>query len=99
MNGTITNEFFPRVERRLETNLNLSPKVKTIMTGHGNIRFYLHRLKIVGSPAYPYKHGIQTVDHLIFLCNRLKNERESLKNRLIKEGSWPASKVNKPIGI
>jgi len=33
----ITKEFFPSVERRLAVNLNLSPKVTTIMTGHGNI--------------------------------------------------------------
>ena len=35
--GAITKEFFPSVERRLAVNLNLSPKVTTIMTGHGNI--------------------------------------------------------------
>jgi hypothetical protein len=34
----ITKEFFPSVERRLEVNLTLSPKVITIMTDHGNIR-------------------------------------------------------------
>jgi len=50
-------------------NLNLGPKVRTVMTGHGNIRSYLHRLKIIGSPECPYKQGIQTVDHLIFQCN------------------------------
>jgi hypothetical protein len=45
--GAITKEFFPSVERKLTVNLTLSPKVKTIMTGHGNIRSYLHRLKII----------------------------------------------------
>jgi hypothetical protein len=48
--GAITKELFPVVERRLTVILNLSPKVTTIMTGHGNIRSYLHRLKIIGSP-------------------------------------------------
>jgi hypothetical protein len=33
-------EFFPSVERKLAVKLTLSPKVKTIMTGHGNIRSY-----------------------------------------------------------
>ena len=80
MKGAITKEFFPSVERRLAMNLNLSPKVTTIMTGHGNTRSCLHRLKIIGSPECPCKHGIQTVDHLIFQCNRLKNERENLKD-------------------
>jgi hypothetical protein len=40
--GAITKEFFPSVESRLAVNLTLSPKVTTIMTGHGNIRSYLH---------------------------------------------------------
>ena len=65
--GAITKGFFPRVERRLAMNLNLSPNVTTIMTGHGNIRSYLYLLKIIGSPR---KHGIQTLDHLIFQCKR-----------------------------
>ena len=73
-------------------NLNLSPNVTTIMTGHGNIRSYLHRLKIIGSPECPCKHGIQTVDHLIFQCRKLKNEREMLKSSLLKTGNWPVSK-------
>jgi hypothetical protein len=46
MKGAITKEFFQSVERRLAVNLNLSPKVTTIMTGHGNIRSYLLRLKL-----------------------------------------------------
>jgi hypothetical protein len=37
-NGAITKEFFPSVEIRLAVNLQLSPIVTTIMTGHGNIR-------------------------------------------------------------
>jgi hypothetical protein len=36
--GAITKEYFSSVERRLAVNLNLSPNVTTIMTGHGNIR-------------------------------------------------------------
>ena len=58
--------IFPSVERILAVNLNLSPNVTTIMTGHGNSGSYLHRLKIIGSPKCPCKHGIQTADHLIF---------------------------------
>jgi len=62
------------------------------MTGHGNIKSYLHRLKIIGNPECPCKHGIQTVDHLIFQCERLKNERDILKNSVIKKDNWPLSK-------
>jgi hypothetical protein len=90
--GAITEEFFPNVESRLAVNLTLSPKATTIMTGHGNIRSYLHRLEIIASPECPCKHGTQTVDRLIFRCNRLKNEREKLKNSVLRVGNWPVSK-------
>jgi hypothetical protein len=73
-------------------NLNLSPNVKTMMTGHGKIRSYLHRLKIIGSPECPCRQGIQTVDHLMFQCKRPKNEREILKKSVLKVGNWPVSK-------
>jgi hypothetical protein len=62
------------------------------MTGRGNIRSYLHQLKIIGSSECRRKHGIQTVDHLIFQCKRLKNEREILKSSALKIGKWPVSK-------
>jgi hypothetical protein len=73
-------------------NLKLSPNVTTIMIGHGNIRSYLHRLKIIGSQECPCNHGIQTVDHMIFHCKRLRNERAVLKSSVLKEGKWPVSK-------
>ena len=63
------------------------------MTGHGNIRSYLHRLKIIGSPECPRKHGTQTEEHLIFQYKRLKNERDILKNSVLKVGNWPVSKT------
>jgi len=72
--GAITKEFFPSVEIRLAVNLNLSPNVTTIIIGHGNIRSYLHRLKIIGSPECPCTQSIQTVDHFIYQCERLKTE-------------------------
>jgi hypothetical protein len=77
---------------RIAVNLNLSPIETTIMTGHGNIRSYLHRLKIKGSPECPRKHDVQTVDHRIFQGKRLKNEREILKKSVLKVGKWRTSK-------
>jgi len=84
----ITTEFFfsPGVARRLAVNLNLSPKVTTIMTGHGNIKSYLHRLKIIGSPECPCKHGSQTVDHLIWTWGV-----PSRSVRTIKGGGGPSN--------
>ena len=47
--GAITKEFLPSVERKLAVNLQLSPNVRTTMNGYGNIRSFLHRLKIINS--------------------------------------------------
>jgi len=80
-------------------NLNLSPKVTTIMTGHGNIRSYLHRLKLIEIPECPCGQGKQTVDHLIFQCKRLKNERGIMRSSVIKVGKWPVSKSELTIRI
>jgi hypothetical protein len=62
------------------------------MIGHGTIRSYLHRLKIIDSPECPCKQDIRTIDHLIFQCERLKYERGMLKNSVLKAGHWPISK-------
>ena len=88
MKGATTKEFYPRLARRLEVNLN----VTKIMTDHGSSSSYLHRLRITRSPECPCKHGTQTVDHQIFQCNGLKNEREILKNSILTVGKWPAGK-------
>jgi hypothetical protein len=56
------------------------------MTGHGNIRSYLHRLKIIGSAECPSRHGIQRVGHLIFQYKRLRTERAILKSSVLKVG-------------
>jgi len=72
--------------------------VTTIMSEYGNIWSYLHWLKIIDSPECPCKQNMQTVDHLIFQCERLKYERGMLKNSVLKAGNWPISKselVNK----
>ena len=50
------------------------------------------RLKIIGCPECPCKYDTQTVDHLIFQCIRLKNERQILKNIVLNAGNWPVSK-------
>ena len=59
---------------------------------HCHSYIYIYILKIIGSLDCPCKHSIQTVDHLIFQCNRLKNETETLKTGVLKVGNWPMSK-------
>ena len=64
MKEATTKEFFPSVEKRLAVNLNLNPNVTTIMTGHGNIQFYLHRLKIIESPPMQTRHSNGRPSHI-----------------------------------
>jgi len=74
---------------------NLSPYLTVIVTVHGKTRSYLHRLK---SPECPCANGIQTVDHLLFDCSKLNNEREKLIAYISREDNWTVRKselVNK----
>jgi len=66
-----------------------------MVTGHGKLRSYLHRSGLTDNPMCPCKEGEedggeQTTDHLIFQCEKLRNQR----NELIKQiknagGNWP----------
>jgi hypothetical protein len=49
-NGATTGEYFPVVTERLQTNINIIQNFTTTVTGHGNIRSYLHRFKIIDTP-------------------------------------------------
>jgi len=90
--GTITKAFFPRVEERLSRKLYTNQALTTILTGHGNIKAYLYRFKIIDSPTCPCGKGDQHIDHLIYECELLKPQRDSLKCSVSKIDEWPTSK-------
>ena len=52
------------------------PKLTTMLTGHGKIRLYLYRLGITDNPMCSCEE--QTVDHLIFKCKKLCNQRNEM---------------------
>jgi hypothetical protein len=56
-----------------------------MITAHGKTRSCLHRFKIIESPECPFSNGNQTVDHLIYDCNKLNNEREKLITHISEE--------------
>jgi len=69
-----------------------------MVTARGKTRPYLHRFKIIESPECSCANGNQTVDHLLYDCSKLNNEREKLIAHISKEDSWPTRKselVNK----
>ena len=69
--------------------INLSPNFTVMVTAHGKTRSYLHRFKIRESPVCPCANGNQTVDHLLFDCSKLENEREKLIAYISREDNWP----------
>jgi hypothetical protein len=58
--------------------INITPNFTTMVTEHGNIKSYLHKYKILDSPMCPCKNGEQTVDHILFDCKLLEQERDRL---------------------
>jgi len=63
-----------------------------MVTGHGNIRSYLHRIKIIETPIYPCDTTDQTMDHLLSECELLNRERDNLKSAVFKTDVWTISK-------
>jgi len=56
-----------------------------MVTAHGKTRSYLHRFKIIESPVCPSANGNQTVEHIIYDCGKLNNERRKLITDISKE--------------
>jgi len=86
--GSTTKEYFPNIEGRLKMKLYHTGNLTTILTGHGNIKAYLHRLHISEDPMCPCGKGEQT-EHIIYECKRLKKERDTLRAAI---NHWPTSK-------
>jgi len=47
----ITKSLFPKIEDRLKLRLNAAPDFTAIVTGHGNIKSYLYKYKIIDNPS------------------------------------------------
>jgi ribonuclease HI len=90
--GAISNEYFQVVAERLKTQINITQNFTTMVTGHGNVRSYLHRFKIIETPICPCGTAAQTIDQLLFECELLNKERDNLKSTIIKTDIWPISK-------
>jgi hypothetical protein len=72
--------------------LNVTPNVAAMVTGHGKTRAYLHRFKLLDHANGVCKKGDQTVDHLLYQCTALQTHRELLKRNILNSGNWPARK-------
>jgi len=72
--------------------INPTPNFTAIVTGHGNIKTYLHKFKIIENPTCPCNKEDQTVDHTIYSCKLHEQERDRMKASIIKPEHWPVSK-------
>jgi hypothetical protein len=90
--GQITKKYFPIVADRLNMKINITHNFTTMVTGHGNIRSYLHRFKILDTPTCSCGTKDQTIDHLLYECELLNKERESLISTILQTDVWPISK-------
>jgi hypothetical protein len=61
-------------------------------TGHGRLKSYLHRFKIIDSPTCLCGTTEQTVDRLIFQCEFLGKEMDKLILSVAKTYNCPISK-------
>jgi hypothetical protein len=89
--GVATKLYFPKVADRLKLKINVTPKLTMMVTGHGNIKSYLYKYKIIDSSMCPCKIGEQTTDHILYDCELVKQERDKLKAEIIRSENWPVS--------
>jgi hypothetical protein len=90
--GNTTKEYFPTVAERLNMKISTNQHFTAMLTGHGNIKSYLHLFKIITSPSCPCGKNDQTTDHLLYECELRKSQRHILKIAVSKSGVWPISK-------
>jgi hypothetical protein len=90
--GAITKEYFPVVNERLKMNIKSTPNLTTMITGHGNIRSYLHRFRIINSPTCACGKNEQTINHILYNCEIIIRERDILISEVEKTHKWPVDK-------
>jgi hypothetical protein len=74
--------------------ITVFPNLATIITGHGKLKSYYHRFKIVNSPLYSCGDE-ETVNHVLFKWDEHRKERDKLKDTILKRGqSWPICQYN-----
>jgi len=88
--GAIMKSFFPRIADRLKMKINVTPNFTTMVTGHSNIKSYLHKYK--KSPMCSCKSREQTVDNILYDWKLLEQKKDSLKGAVLWTENWPMSK-------
>jgi len=90
--GATTKLYFPKVADRLKLKINVTPNLTMMVTGHGNIKSYLYKYKIIDSSMCPCKIGEQTTDHILYDCELVEQERDKLKAEILRSENWLVSR-------
>jgi len=59
-----------------------------VLTGHGKTRAYLYRFKLRDDARCICSHNDQTMDHLLFQCEKTSTQREVLNHQINQERNW-----------
>lgn len=87
--GALTKRFFPSVTDRMKINIPATPNLASILTGHGKLRSYYYRFRISENPGCPCGAPDQTVDHLLWDCQILNQQRSVFKEATRSGRNWP----------
>jgi len=88
-----TKQYFPTVQDRIGTKIQLTAKLTAVLTGHGKTKAYLHRFNLRDNTKCICNEGDQTMDHILFQCTETRKRRDLLKLQLGARRTWPASKL------
>jgi len=77
---------------KVDAKIHLTQNFTTMITGHGNIKAYLYRFKIIEAPNCPCRNDNQTAEHILLECATLKEDRERLIAAVAKTDNWPVNK-------
>jgi hypothetical protein len=91
--GKITKSFFRNIPDRFKIKISVTPNFTTMTAGHGNIKTYLYKDKIIESPMCSCENGEQSVDHILFECKLLEKERDRLIGAVSRYENWPVNKT------
>jgi len=90
--AALTKQFYPRITDRLKSKIGITSNFTAVVSGHGKTRAYLYRFKLLESATCPCNKRDQTMDHLLYHCNLLHQQREKLVKDTLKHGIWTISK-------
>ena len=86
-NGLLSKTFFQSIKERLKIKLPLIPDFTAIVIGHGKTKAYLHWFHIIDNPTCTCKKAQQTVNHLIYECPDIGQQRWIIQNG----DQWPVT--------